>query len=501
MIIKDLDAWVEKFSRRDMPVLANVIGELNQITASDKATANQLVDIILKDPNLTAQVLRIANGVKYNPTSNQISTVSRAVITIGFSGIRAICLSVGLIDSMLGATPRERLLETMAASFHAAVQAKDLAKGMGAPEKEEVFIAALLMKLGEMAFWANTGSQVEELEERLTHPGVSMKKASHEVLGTSMKSISSRLGKIWRLGDTLQDALFLPPAPSSKVMAVKFGEQISEASKFGWESEQMLGLFGKIAKYSGRPLEDIQRDVMNNAQIAIDIANTYGASRVTHLIPAPQNIQLIVDKQNSNKEKPVKKKKDVQMKQDALSQLAAMVGKKIDVNLVFNRVLEGLHNGAGIERVVIGVINNQRTRLNAKYAIGQNTERWRRDFSFRLDDDEDDLFDYAINVREPFWFGLNELKTFEKLYTPKVCSVIGRYPAFLSGLHIGNRCVGVFYADRATSDGDLDDMQFEAFRDFVRQTEETLGFLAETSKFDEKYQGASSKQAPRPGFM
>ena len=87
-------AWVEKLSKTEMPVLSAVMGQLNRLTGDDDSKVNQLAEVILKDPHLTSQILRIANSVQYNPSNNGISTVSRAIVLLGFRGVRSMCISL-----------------------------------------------------------------------------------------------------------------------------------------------------------------------------------------------------------------------------------------------------------------------------------------------------------------------------------------------------------------------------------------------------------------------
>ena len=43
--MKGLEAWVDRLSQVDMPVLANVVQELNELTGSDEAEVNQLAEV------------------------------------------------------------------------------------------------------------------------------------------------------------------------------------------------------------------------------------------------------------------------------------------------------------------------------------------------------------------------------------------------------------------------------------------------------------------------
>jgi Predicted signal transduction protein len=124
MATKGLKAWTERLRKQDLPVLGDVIAELNKITGSDDADVNQLAEVILRDPQLTSHVLRISNSVQYNYGKTQINTVSRAIVLIGLKGVRAICISLLVMDSLLGEHPKEQLLKLIARGFHAATQAR-----------------------------------------------------------------------------------------------------------------------------------------------------------------------------------------------------------------------------------------------------------------------------------------------------------------------------------------------------------------------------------------
>jgi len=54
--------------------------------------------------------------------------------------------------------------------------------------------------------------------------------------------------------------------------------------------------------------------------------------------------------------------------------------EKNDVNTIFQMVLEGMHRGAGLERVAIAFVKGR--KLQSKYMIGEPTEHWRDAFLF-----------------------------------------------------------------------------------------------------------------------
>ena len=74
--------------------------DLSRIAASEKSSASDLAYIILRDPALTARLLRVANNVLVNPGGCTINTVSRAVVVLGFGAVQQMSLSIAIIESL-----------------------------------------------------------------------------------------------------------------------------------------------------------------------------------------------------------------------------------------------------------------------------------------------------------------------------------------------------------------------------------------------------------------
>ena len=120
----DLAAWIERIRGREMPVFGRTVESLRTLIADDRASASALAKVILMDPPMTTKVLRLANSAFFNHAHQGISTVSRAIVVLGFDPVVELALSVALIDALLNQGIRGRLHAEMARSFHAAVQAR-----------------------------------------------------------------------------------------------------------------------------------------------------------------------------------------------------------------------------------------------------------------------------------------------------------------------------------------------------------------------------------------
>ena len=124
--LRGLDAWMRTLSDQDMPTLNSVVKEICELSEDDDCRTDDLTKIILRDANLTSKVLKIANSIHYNRAFMPIKTVSRGIVQLGFDNLKNITLASSLIDSFLKGKPKVLLIESLAKSFHAAVQAPAL---------------------------------------------------------------------------------------------------------------------------------------------------------------------------------------------------------------------------------------------------------------------------------------------------------------------------------------------------------------------------------------
>ena len=251
-----LQSWIDRLNQAELPALASVVQDLHRLSQAEKASVQQLADLLLRDASLTAKVLRVGNSVYYNPSQESIRTISRAIVLIGFDNVRLIGMSVSLIDSLLTRVPREQLQMLLARSFHAAVQARNIAGYVLTKHQEEVFIAALLHKVGELAFWACGGEQADELADALAQPNVDVDEAVREVLGTSFRQLTQGLVKSWNLGELASFAHGSGNQHDPAVRAVTLGVKISEAALEGWDSPEMDKLVQQLADFTGVSAED-----------------------------------------------------------------------------------------------------------------------------------------------------------------------------------------------------------------------------------------------------
>ncbi len=237
-----LDLWANRLGRESMPVFARTIQCVAGTASSEKSTFSELAWNILQDPTLTARVLKVSNSIYYNPASRRINTVSRAVMRLGFDAVRTMCLSASLVETVLSSQHRERVALEIARAFHAAVQAKKLAGRRKLAQPEEVFVAALLSRIGQIAFWCFAGEMGDQLEKSMENAGQSESQTEMEVLGFRLERLTLRLAQEWKLSALLESMLENNNAADPRAQCIRLGMTWRRLPEKGWTSSDSRGV-------------------------------------------------------------------------------------------------------------------------------------------------------------------------------------------------------------------------------------------------------------------
>jgi HD-like signal output (HDOD) protein len=474
-----LAAWVHKLGESGMPVFAHTARDISRVSDSQESSAAELARVVLQDAAMTAKLLRVANSPVFNPMGKSISTVSRAVVVLGFQEVRAICLSIAVVESMLKGKQKQRVIEEMARSFHAAVQARSFAKQREDTSPEEVFIATLLYRLGDMAFWAFAGESAVKMDTALRRqPTDAAAKIQQDVLGFVFRDLTLGLSQEWKLGKLLEQALQGKTDKNPRAGNVVLGYELAIAAQQGWQSPEVQQLLGRIAENLYLPVEDVTRLVKANAEEAADTAAFYGADLASDLIPVPGDKKEQQVEVPETIETPVFLEPDPMLQLTILREISALMESKPDFNNVLEMVLEGMFRGIGMDRTLFALRTPDHRFLVGRYALGVNNEQLRRLFHFETLAHKPDLFSQVVKAGQAVWLNEKPRVEQQKLLTPQILEVTQGADFYVTPIEIRNKVIGVFYADRQPSGRPLDAESFNSFRHFANQGNLALAYLS-----------------------
>ncbi len=471
-----LTEWVERIRDQEMPIFGHTVQRIVSVSKDDEAPAAELARVILQDASMTARVLKLANTIYYNPRGQSISTVSRAVVVLGFNVVHNMCLSIALVDSFVQGRTRERLVQELAHSVHAAVQARTVAIARGDHSPEEVFIATLLFHLGELAFWCFSGKLGEELDAVMEQPGYSPEQAQDEVLGFRLRQLTLRLAEEWSLAGLISETLNDPKAAGVRGQNVTVSHRLAvSADESGWHSPQTEALITELAKLAGIDATQARHMAHHNAREASHIAAVYGSVAAAKAIPVPGGTD--VSETESEESVPEYPEPDGMLQLRILRELSMLLEKQTDLNLILELVLEGMYRGVGMDRTLFALMTPDKRGIRAKYTLGDPGGQLRQRFYFSRSERENIFFNSLDNQR-CVWVDPTNRPELMRMVSGSVSSVVGKVPFFVCPIVVNERAIGLFYADRGLSGRALDEESYESFKHFAKQAGMGLSLLA-----------------------
>lgn len=475
----NFEFWLQRLNQEDMPIFGRTVQEVISVSENKDSSMSELVRVVLKDASMTAKILKLANTAFYNPSNRSISTVSRAIMLMGFDTVRAITLTIALVESVVHAGNRRFLLSELARSLHAATQARSICRDMGDESAEEVFVATLLTNVGELAFWCFAKEEGEALMSEMKR-GLSKEEAEMRVLGFPLHKLTEQLVSDWQLTSILQNTADPERKAQKRCQVIRACRDLAEAAEHGWQSTLLDQSIQKLALLSEMPKDEIIVSVFNNAREAARISKTYGVRDVADVIPAPPVAQAEKNG-GAETETETETEGDVgregvdlprynpELQLHVLRDMHALIQEKPDFNLLIEMALEGIYRGIGMDRVLFALISSDRQHLKARYALGADRDKLLESFRFNLVTKRPNIFKKVIDSLQSSWAG-GPGRFAGEAPSEEIAALLGGGAFFLAPITVGRRSIGVFYADRLVSSRELDQQSFQNFEFFAQQT-------------------------------
>lgn len=474
MVNASISDWLKQLSEEDMPIFSGTVANVTKALNSGKSSASDVANIILQDASLTSRVLKAVNTVHFNPSRHSISTVSRAVMVMGFDQIKVITLSMALIDNLRAGEQRAQLIQEMAFAFHAATQAQEFAKQLKLDDAEDIFVATLLSRLGYMAFWAFAGEESQALLSEM-HEGKEPAQAELKVLGFRLTDLTKTLCHDWSLGELLNE--YLNNRLSAKnTKVISLAVDIATTAQQGWKQVELETLSKRVAQICDVSVEKAKNLVLFNVNKSKELTLLYGSEQISRAILLPDHIDDDEDLPQLDMTNLVddfaEPDFDYLMK---VSQEMAQVVQELpppSISIVLEMTLEGLTRGLGMDRAIFMLLNETRTKLTCKSGLGKQVDELKQQLIIDLATNQ--AFKNVVEQRQPLLLMKNDKDTTSK----QIRAIIDGSAYLLMPVVLKNKVIGLFMADRSSSKRDISQQEFIAFQQFCQQTNMGISFLA-----------------------
>ena len=464
--------------KQDFPAISTNITQITRRSSHDtNSSASELANIILKDYALTTKLLRLVNASFYGQFGGEITTISRAVIILGFEQVRAAALSIILFEHLQNNHQAAELKGAACGALMSGIISREQAELMGDIDSDSVetaFVAAMFHKLGKQLAIYYFPEEYGEIKGLISNKGMDEAQAAMAVLGVSYNDLGMAIAREWQLPDVIVNSM--KRLPEGQVAEAKnldtrishlacFSNELCELGMNGREDneEALAALTDRYGKSIGIKKEDIESLVKSSKKemkefskaLNIDISdieifpgsdstitNVPGTSAAgnsagmpgshgAHAAGSPAGAPSVGDK-------------DALVK--GIAEITEVMLGDFKLNDVLAMILENIYTGMGFTRVLFCIYDRRNNQVMGRFGLGKQIDEIAGKFRGRIESG-DDIVSMAVTKNQDFIVlecNSEEYKDRIPVWLREITAphTVVLYPIFLK-----ERCIGIIYAD------------------------------------------------------
>ena len=391
----------------DLPIFSASVNRVQLVSSDPSTDAMQLAVEILKDANLSSRVLKLANSPYFNRGIVKIGTLSRAIVLLGFDTIKSSVLTMKIVDSFQHDHPGVDMSSLLVNSYMSAGFVRDMAAHCGLKDIEQSYIYGLFHNLGEIITAYILPQEYIQIKERAKDDNMSWAQAQKEVLGVPFRKIGQEIANKWEFPSSV--AKTMNPYAFNEKGRIKNKVDLNQAIA-SLTSNMMELLYSdapntkysfseitkEIAKVTGVSKDSVTQCLDKSFKQSCELAEQYGLSKQL-LKPkttgtrdetrdkiarelsfyavsqedfverqpvdeddfddgyddAPQELVEAAHAEGAGERGRPVSSGNSNIMLSVLHELTTLMTQKAHINVVFNKVLDGMHRGVGFDRAML----------------------------------------------------------------------------------------------------------------------------------------------------
>lgn len=240
---------------KDIPTLPVIYQDLFRMMQDPNVSVPKIADVITQDQALSAKILHLVNSAFYG-FPQQIKTIGRAVVILGFSAVRSAALAISVFDFFQDEANEGGidLTKFWTHSIATAAVCKVLAEKARIKQAEEAFISGLLHDTGKLIEKRYFPEDFTDLvhacrEQHLTWIG-----GERALFQVNHASIGKTIFRMWDFPPSVVDAVHLHHSPIGTATYPQLTALVHVADFITWQMD-----YGSPGAY---PPGDVQPEAL-----------------------------------------------------------------------------------------------------------------------------------------------------------------------------------------------------------------------------------------------
>lgn len=180
----------------DLPTIPAIVSKVVTKLDNQDADPDELADLILSDQVLAARVIRVVNSPLYR-TNNQITSIKRALLFLGFKSVREMILTSYFVDGFKDrAQPFDMRMFWMH-SFSVGAISRRIAKQIDYPDVEKAYLVGILHDIGKVFLGHYCKDDYGRMLTSIRNTSYTTYEAEYEYFATTHCEVGLCLAQRW----------------------------------------------------------------------------------------------------------------------------------------------------------------------------------------------------------------------------------------------------------------------------------------------------------------
>lgn len=187
--------------------LPEVYFKIKKVIDHPASTINDVAEIVIQDPNISARILRIVNSSFFG-FATEIESIPRAINIMGMAQLHDLVLTISATNAFRGIKgDLINMKDYWLHSIYCATIAKLIARKCNVVDSERLFVTGILHDIGHLVLYTKLPSQCIELLETAKEKQIPIYLLEKSIFGFDYAEVGGELLELWKLPTCLSETV------------------------------------------------------------------------------------------------------------------------------------------------------------------------------------------------------------------------------------------------------------------------------------------------------
>ena len=412
--------------KKDFPVMPQQISEIASSTNDrSDSSANMLANKILRNYSLSTKLLRLVNSPAYGQYGGRISTVSRAVVILGFKEVRMAAMGLMLFDHLQNQQQSKMIKEASLNSMMSGSIARELGSELNVEDSEESYICSMFHQFGKLLTMFYFPEEAGIIDSSIQRKSVKESQASTEVLGISYEELGIGVAKAWHLPSPIMrsmktiestDVAAAETEDDKNIQLSNFSNELCNiiqnkpADTFNTNIRQLLDKYGNSIDLTPKQLNSYISKAVDNVHdyagiFNLKVKDSQFMKNMEAWVTNKPGGTVTTEKPHTAEEKIVASSSETGKRNvdllNSVQEISDSIIEGASLNDAMIMVIETLYSGFDFTHVMFCMINRKNASVDARFGFGQDIDELLKSFSVPIRR-EVDIFNLALTKQEDY---------------------------------------------------------------------------------------------------